>query len=421
MNDDRRPRAFETEPDVPAAVLDELLAAFGATPSDDDAAVDLDDPQIDALLGVDDTVADADGDTADEPQASESSGAAETADAAESPASAEPAASEPPSAAPPAAGPSIIVIGDDDGLPDAVYLDEDAEERLRSTHGGATNPGEPGRGTILIGDEDDESMSAGIPLATGPTSIDPRMRARRIAVKRTEGRKRLRWVLIGGGALLVVVAVLAVLGSSLFAIDASKIRVDGAVYTDKALLQQVIDDLAGTPVLTADTQAAERTLEAIPWVERARVTTDFPDSAHIEIRERTPLATYQGADGQYRVIDNEGRVLDVLAGRPIAYMLVTGTGPDVSPGGFSGVLYARAAQVVGALTPEIRVRTESVGISAETSTGELTLQFHEGTIVRLGAPSDLQEKLARLQFEILRHDGDPLVEIDVSTDEATVK
>ena len=56
-------------------------------------------------------------------------------------------------------------------------------------------------------------------------------------------------------------------------------------------------------MLRADTDGAERELEAIPWVEDARVTTDFPHGATIELRERQPVATFQGPDGRFRVID----------------------------------------------------------------------------------------------------------------------
>ena len=55
--------------------------------------------------------------------------------------------------------------------------------------------------------------------------------------------------------LVVVVAALAVLGSSLFAVD--DVDVTGNVYTDAAELQAVVDDLIGTPVLRVDTLAAE--------------------------------------------------------------------------------------------------------------------------------------------------------------------
>ena len=114
-------------------------------------------------------------------------------------------------------------------------------------------------------------------------------------------------VIVAGVVLVVVVAALAVLGSSLFAVD--EVEVTGNVYTDAAELQAVVDDLTGTPVLLVDTLAAEEQLESIPWVEDARVTTRFPNSATIEIRERTPLVAMPGADGQSRVLDREGRVL----------------------------------------------------------------------------------------------------------------
>ena len=67
------------------------------------------------------------------------------------------------------------------------------------------------------------------------------------------------------------------------------------MYTDEDVLQGVIDDLMGEPVLLVDTRAAEQRLEAVPWVENARVETDFPHGVLIDIRERQPVATFQGA------------------------------------------------------------------------------------------------------------------------------
>ena len=126
----------------------------------------------------------------------------------------------------------------------------------------------------------------------------------------------------------------------------TRCSVEGNVYTDRVRLQAVIDDLVGTPVLAADTQAAERELEAIPWVDQARVRTHFPHGATIDIRERVALATYAGPDGQFRVIDGDGRVLDVIAGQPIAYMLITGPDPvDRQPGEYAPVGLRRGRQV----------------------------------------------------------------------------
>jgi cell division protein FtsQ len=55
----------------------------------------------------------------------------------------------------------------------------------------------------------------------------------------------------------------------------------------------VIDDLEGEPVLLVDTEAVEAKLESVPWVESARVRTDFPHTVFIDIRERRPVASFQ--------------------------------------------------------------------------------------------------------------------------------
>jgi cell division protein FtsQ len=250
--------------------------------------------------------------------------------------------------------------------------------------------------------------------------MDPRLRNRRISVRRAESRRRLRWVVLAVFVLVVVGAGLAVFGSSLFAIEADQVRVSGNVYTDRVRLQAVIDDLVGTPTLAADTQTAERELEAIPWVDQARVRTDFPHGATIEIRERVALATYAGPDGQYRVIDRDGRVLDVIGGQPIAYMLITGPDPvDRQPGEYAPVGYAAAAELVRGLTGSVRGRVQSIDVTADGS--QLRLLLDDATEVRFGAAEDLVTKLVRLETA-LRAAGDQVVRvIDVSTDVVVVQ
>ena len=56
--------------------------------------------------------------------------------------------------------------------------------------------------------------------------IDPRIRQRRVAVLRSRGRRRLRWVLAVVGASALVVAVVALLHTPLF--SARAITVTGA-------------------------------------------------------------------------------------------------------------------------------------------------------------------------------------------------
>jgi cell division protein FtsQ len=301
--------------------------------------------------------------------------------------------------------PGIITIDDAD-LPDAVYVQGSLDA--------------DGSHSIVIIEDDDTgdtiSPDAERDIRRG---IEPRMRERRVAVKRAQGRKRLKWVALVGGLLAVAVGALTVLGSPWFAVRADQVTVTGDVYTDPDELQAVIDDLVGTPSLRVDTQGLEERLEAIPWVDSARVRVDFPHAASVEIRERQAWATYQGPDRSYRVIDDEGRVLDVLDGYPFAYVLITGPDPvDLEPGDFAPRGYAAAADLAKNLTGAVRGRVTSIEVTADGS--RLSLQLDGGLSVRFGEARDLLPKLVRLETVLSSGAELPPGVIDVSTREVTL-
>jgi len=303
---------------------------------------------------------------------------------------------------------TISIVGDD--LPDAAYLDEELER----------DPS--GSGPVFI--DDDGSNDAVLPKDASNSRIEPRIRQRRIGVKRAENRRRLWWLLLIGIVLAVVVGALAVLGSSLFAVD--EVSVTGNVYTDQAALDVVLDDLVGTPVLLVDTADVESRIEAIPWVEDARVRTSFPDSASVEIRERTPVAAMMGADGQVRVIDVDGRVLGLVDGQPVALVWIAGPDTlDVAPGQFASIGYSSAASLVTKLTPEIRSRVDSLLVTPDGADLVLVLTSDGGLIeVRFGSAvgENAQiEKLVRLQRTLDDLETMPVSVIDVSTSEVTVR
>ena len=317
-----------------------------------------------------------------------------------------------------------IKIGGDD-LPDAVYLNEEAEERLRGTSGRATEASMRGeRTTIFIGDDEVEGMSGGIPVVTGSAAMDPRLRARRIAVQRAVGRKRLKWFVIIGAIVVLLGGALALLGSSLFAVHKEQLVVSGAHRIDTALLSGVVNDLAGTPVLLVDNRAFEHRLETSPWVQQARVSTTFPHGATIELVERVPIATYRGSDGRYRILAADGTVVDVIAGQPVEFMLITGSGANVGPGSSSGEAFTHAGELVEALSASVRTHTESVEVS---DTGELSLHFHRpapgklGATVILGGPTNLLDKLTRLEAFLQQSGADQCTLINVSTAEISQK
>ena len=305
---------------------------------------------------------------------------------------------------------ATISIGGDDDLPDVVYLDDELER-----DSAASLP------VFIDDDGGSDAVSASDASSRG---IEPRIRQRRIGVTRSKHRRRLWWLALGALVVSIVVGVLAVLGSSMFAVE--QVTVTGAVYTDQVALEAVIDDLTGTAVLLVDTADVEAQIEAIPWVEDARVSTRFPDSATIEIRERTPVAAMMGADGSIRVIDVDGRVLALVDGQPVALVWIAGPDTlDVAPGQFASVGYSSAASLVTKLTPDIRSRVESMLVTPDGSDLVLVLTSDRGPIeVRFGSAvgENAQiEKLVRLQRTLDDVGTKPVTVIDVSTSEVTVR
>ena len=308
----------------------------------------------------------------------------------------------------PVAERATITIGGDDSVPDAVYLDEELERDTSAP--------------VFI--DDDGSSDAVMPREATSRGIEPRLRQRRIGVRRAASRRRPWWAALAALVLVIVIGVLAVLGSSFFAVD--EVAVSGNVYTDADQLAAVVDELRGTPVLLVDNADVEAQLEKIPWVESARVTTRFPDSASIEIRERTPVVSMLGEDTRSRVLDAEGRVLDVIDGQPVALVWISGPGTlDLAPGDFAPIGYSSAASLVTKLTPNIRGRVESMLVTPDGSDLVLVLTSPSGPIeVRFGSAigDNAQiEKLVRLERKLADIGDKPVSVIDVSTSEVTVR
>ena len=303
---------------------------------------------------------------------------------------------------------AIISIGGDD-LPDASYLDDELERDSDSK-------------PVFI--DDDGGSDAVIASDASTRGIEPRIRQRRIGVNRSRNRRRIWWLALAAVVGIAVIGVLALLGSSMFAVE--NVTVTGAVYTDQEALDAVIEDLTGTAVLLVDSAAAEAQLEAIPWVEDARVTTSFPNSASIEIRERTPVAAMMGADGLARVIDVDGRVLAVVDGQPVALVWISGPDTlDIGPGQFASIGYSSAASLVTKLTPDIRSRVESMLVTPDGADLVLVLTSDRGPVeVRFGSAigeNSQIEKLVRLQRTLDDIGDKPVTVIDVSTSEVTVR
>jgi len=263
---------------------------------------------------------------------------------------------------------------------------------------------------VVISDDD----SGPIPARSAPGALQ--FRKRRIAIRRAAGRRRLRWFSIVGIAVTVVLVILLLLTSPILSIR--NVQIEGNVYADPLVVGEVISGLKGEPILTADLRGAERRLEAIPWVREASVSSHLPSRVLIQIVERDPIGFYRAVDGFNRVIDREGRVLDVIEGDPTDYVPIRGTGPNLSAGDSVAQPFLGAAQLVNALPSELRARLVSLAVSAQ---GEVSMTLTDEVEVLFGPPSDFQNKLVGVVNEIKRLGSNRYAIIDVSSGAPSVR
>jgi cell division protein FtsQ len=126
-------------------------------------------------------------------------------------------------------------------------------------------------------------------------------------------------LVLGGGGLLLQRSggleawppLLAAEGISLgakFGLVVADIEVDGRAMTAKAAILRAVGAGRGTPILAVSPSQAKAQLETLPWVRSAAVERLLPDTIHITIVERTPLALWQ-RQGKLALVDRDGIVI----------------------------------------------------------------------------------------------------------------
>jgi len=287
---------------------------------------------------------------------------------------------------------------------------EQAVPKRSGQVGGKTPRGAGGRDRIRIDDETDAPAPVG----------SQRFRQRRIALRRAAGRRRLRWFTVVGLVVGALLFALLLLASPLLSIRS--IEVEGVVYADPDDVAAVVDSLRGEPILTADLDGAERRLEAVAWVDRAWVSMHLPSRVVIEVVERRPVAFFRAVDGFNRVIDKEGRVLDVIEGDPVDYVPIVGQGPNLPAGQTVGQPFGGAAQLINALPVDLRSALESMTVTPEGDVSFELVGVGPGRItVEFGSPGDFQAKLVGVVNEIKRQGANTYSVIDVSSGDPSVR
>ena len=227
--------------------------------------------------------------------------------------------------------------------------------------------------------------------------IDPRIRARRVAVTREQGQRRLRLILF-------VLACLGMLGLVWLALESPALDVDHVevVGTQGVPAREIIAASGihhGDALTFIDTGGARDRVEALPRIASAKVSRSFPGTVKISVTEREPAAwgalpVRRGAKpGQVVFVDAEGRVIE--AGQSPAANLPQVLGLGALPDVGERVRPAVAVTLLTELPPALRAQVTKVTVDH----GEATLGLRKrpggwptAEEVRLGAMTDVRTK-----------------------------
>lgn len=199
------------------------------------------------------------------------------------------------------------------------------------------------------------------------------------------------------------------------------VRVEGI----ERVPRETIRDAAaaeGQNLFMLDLAHARARVEALPGVERAHVTREWPNRVAIVVKEREPFALLN-AGGLYRV-DAQGVVLEALSHPPVSPGLILSgveaerTGPGMK------LASDRLAQGFLLLRELQRAHAPLAGLLSEVDVSRPTgpvLYTLDGTEVRLGNER-WEERLPRLEalLENLSERGEAIASIDLRFEDLVV-
>jgi cell division protein FtsQ len=243
--------------------------------------------------------------------------------------------------------------------------------------------------------------------------MDPRISARRTAVIKEQGRRRL---IIAGSALTLAALVVGgwfLLHTPLF--SARSVTVTGNVHETAAEVVTQAGLGSHPPLLDVHPGAAAARLEELPWVRTATVHVSWPDGVHITVTEETPRFTVSTPAGAWESLSSDGRVLGQSATRPPGLLLLTVPEPPGEPGSVLSIKDAPGLRVASTLPPSFVAQVTAVTVEPA---GWVQLALTTPVVVDIGTTSELTAKyedVSSILAGATLHDGDV---IDVSVPDA---
>lgn len=243
--------------------------------------------------------------------------------------------------------------------------------------------------------------------------MDPRISARRTAVMKQQGRRRLRVLVIALAATGCLVGAWFLLHSPVF--SARSVTVTGNVHETAAQVEAQAGLTGHPPLLDVNTGAAASAIEQLPWVRTATVHVSWPDGVHVVVTEETPRLVVSDPGGRWVTLSADGRVLSTSTSRPPGLILLAV--PQV-PGAPGSVVSARdepGLRVASSLPTSFAAQVTAVTVEPA---GWIQLAMTTPILVDIGSDTELTAKyedVSSILAGATLHNGDV---IDVSVPDA---
>jgi cell division protein FtsQ len=230
-------------------------------------------------------------------------------------------------------------------------------------------------------------------------AVPPSVRRFMARARQRRLRAALPWA-AGAGVLAVVgLLVWVVYGTAVLGVR--DVRVVGAESVDPAAVRVAASVPLEVPLARVDLDEVRDRIQAIPPVDRAVVSRDWPGTLVVEVVERTPVAAVP-VGRQFVLVDDEGVAYRTVtrspAGLPLARL--ARPGPD-------DVNTRAALTVLSALTKELREQLVAVSVEAPA---RIRLELRGDRTVVWGDDTASETK-AKVSTALLAREGDT---IDVS-------
>ena len=174
--------------------------------------------------------------------------------------------------------------------------------------------------------------------------------------------------------------------------DLRSVTVEGNAAVPEGAVLRLAGVGPGSGAFRVNAGAIRGRLLADPRILDVGVTTTFPHSLRLRIRERRPAVALAVGGGYVLLSGDAVAIVDAPGPGPLPVLQVDRLDPsEVAPGGVARAPDVRlGAQIAEALPAALRDRVVAVRIDRE---GEAALALREGTVVRLGGPRGIMGRL----------------------------